>query len=361
MVIWRFLCHCHWMCIGKAMLELKQVCKQYHVQQQTVSALNNINLSVNQGDIVGIIGKSGAGKSTLIRCINLLERPSQGEVWLDDVNLMTLSPAKLRKVRHSVGMIFQHFNLLDSRTVFGNIALPLELQGMKKQAIQEIVEPLLALVNLTDRCDYFPQQLSGGQKQRVAIARALATKPRLLLCDEATSALDPESTLSILTLLKQINQQMKLTIVMITHTMAVIKQCCDKVGIIDQGKLVEFGDVVHIFAEPQHTVTQRFIGQALHLVLPENLQQNIKTTPSAGLYPLVRLTFVNNSANTPLVTEIHQRFGVVVNILQADLEYIHGSNIGFMLCQLKGESAPIDKALAYLTTQSVKSEVLGYV
>ncbi len=343
------------------MLKLTQVSKQYHVQQQTVTALRDINVSIKRGDIVGIIGKSGAGKSTLIRCINLLERPSSGDIFIDDVNLMTLSTADLRQARRKMSMIFQHFNLLTSRNVFDNVALPLELQGMDKLAIANTVDPLLELVELSDKREHFPHQLSGGQKQRVAIARALATEPRLLLCDEATSALDPETTHTILALLKRINQDMGLTIVLITHSMDVIKQICDRVGIIDNGKLVEYGDVINVFAEPTHPVTQRLIGQAFHLELPENLQQRVVFEPAAGLYPLARLTFVNNSANTPLVTDIHQRFGVVVNILQADLEYIHGNNIGFMLCQLIGESAAIEQVLTYLTTQSVKSEVLGYV
>lgn len=343
------------------LLTLVDLHKAYEVNNTAVSALRGIHLSVARGAIVGIIGKSGAGKSTLIRSINLLERPTKGSVIFDGQDLKTLTNENLRKVRQQMGMIFQHFNLLSSRTVFQNAALPLELQGLKKSEIEKRVMPLLELVGLSDRLDYFPEQLSGGQKQRVAIARALALRPQLLLCDEATSALDPESTRAILNLLKQINQEMGLTIVLITHAMDVIKQICDQVGVIDEGQLVEWGEVVEVFANPQHPVTQRLIGQVVQWELPENLQSQVRSQQTAGLHLLVRLTFVNNSAKTPLISHIHERFGVTVNILQADLEYIHGNSLGFMLCQLIGASQDIDKALHYLTEHSVKSEAMGYV
>ena len=282
-------------------------------------ALDDINLSVNRGQIVGLIGKSGAGKSTLIRCMNLLERPSAGQILFDGVDLMQLSPAKLRVVRHKIGMIFQHFNLLGSCDVFDNVALPLRLQGFSKQHIKETVNPLLQLVGLENKKNHFPHQLSGGQKQRVAIARALATKPQVLLSDEATSALDPESTQTVLDLLKKINQEMGLTIVLITHAMDVIKQICDTVGIIDQGKLIEFGHVIDVFAEPKQAVTGRLVGQAVHCVLPACLAAQLSCVPKAGLSPLVKLTFAQKAAQIPLTTIIHDRFGIAVNIMQAEL------------------------------------------
>ena len=343
------------------MLVLKQVTKQYQIKQAVLSALRGIDLSVPRGQIVGLIGKSGAGKSTLVRCMNLLERPSSGQVIVDGIDLMTLSDAKLRQRRHKIGMIFQHFNLLSSRNVFDNVALPLSLQGFSRQHIQKTVMPLLELVGLDDRKTYFPHQLSGGQKQRVAIARALATKPQLLLSDEATSALDPESTQHILDLLKQINQEMGLTIVLITHAMNVIKKICDAVGIIDKGQLIEFGKVLDVFANPQQAVTQRLVGQAVHCELPESLQQRVEPVAKPGLHLLVKLTFTHQSANAPLTNTIHDRFGVTVNIMQADLEYIHGNNLGFMICQMQGGSAATDEALSYLKSQSVISKVLGYV
>ena len=343
------------------MLVLKQVTKQYQIKPAALSVLHGIDLSVSRGQIVGLIGKSGAGKSTLVRCMNLLERPSSGQVIFNDVDLMTLSDAKLRQQRHKIGMIFQHFNLLSSCNVFDNVALPLSLQGRTRQQIQKTVMPLLELVGLDDRKAYFPHQLSGGQKQRVAIARALATKPQLLLSDEATSALDPESTQRVLDLLKQINQEMGLTIVLITHAMNVIKKICDEVGIVDAGRLIEFGKVIDVFADPKQAVTQRLVGQAVHCELPEGLQQRVASVAKPGLHPLVKLTFTHQSANAPLTNTIHDRFGVMVNIMQADLEYIHGNNLGFMICQMQGDAVAVDQALSYLQTQSVISKVLGYV
>lgn len=343
------------------MLVLKHVAKAYRMKQQVLHALHDINLCVPHGRIMGLIGKSGAGKSTLVRCMNLLERPCHGQVIVDGVDLMSLSDVQLRKQRHKIGMIFQHFNLLSSRNVFDNIALPLSLQGFSKQHIKTTVMPLLELVGLDDRKDYFPNQLSGGQKQRVAIARALATKPRLLLSDEATSALDPESTQRILDLLKQINREMGLTIVLITHAMDVIKKICDEVGIIDEGRLVECGKVVDVFARPQQAITQRLVQKAVHCELPEALQSRLAVAATRGLYPLVKLTFTHQSANAPLTNIVHDRFGVIINIMQADVEYIHGNHLGFMICQMQGDSGAIDSALSYLHRQSVISQVLGYV
>lgn len=257
------------------MIRLKQIKKVFQSKEQTVVALEEINLEIAKGEIFGIIGYSGAGKSTLIRIINLLEKPTSGEVWVDNLRIDRLSPEKLRKARQQIGMIFQHFNLLASQTVEKNIALPLEIAGVPKDKIKQRVAELLELVGLSDRASSYPAQLSGGQKQRVGIARALANSPKVLLCDEATSALDPKTTNSILSLLKEINHRLGITIVLITHEMPVIEKICDKVAIIDEGIIVEEGFVAEVFNNPSKAVTKEFVRQVNYLereYLPKNYQ-----------------------------------------------------------------------------------------
>ncbi|TKC62056.1 ATP-binding cassette domain-containing protein [Pedobacter hiemivivus] len=241
------------------MIELKHITKHFNHKNRQVVALDDVSLTVPEGKIYGVIGASGAGKSTLIRCVNLLERPSSGTVTVNGKALMKLSPSELAKERRHIGMIFQHFNLLSSRTVFQNIAFPLELDGQSKQEISKRVYELLALVGLADKAEDYPARLSGGQKQRVAIARTLASNPRVLLCDEATSALDPATTKSILALLKDINQQLNITILLITHEMRVVKNICDEVAVISSGKLIEQGPVDEVFGNPKHELTKEFI------------------------------------------------------------------------------------------------------
>lgn len=241
------------------MIELKHITKHFNHKNRKVTALDDVSLTVPEGKIFGVIGASGAGKSTLIRCVNLLERPSSGTVIVDGKALMKLSPSELAMERRHIGMIFQHFNLLSSRTVFQNIAFPLELEGQSKQEISKRVYELLALVGLEDKSEDYPARLSGGQKQRVAIARTLASNPRVLLCDEATSALDPATTKSILTLLKDINQRLNITILLITHEMRVVKNICDEVAVISSGRLIEQGPVDEVFSHPKHELTKEFI------------------------------------------------------------------------------------------------------
>ncbi|MAZ77212.1 MAG: DL-methionine transporter ATP-binding subunit [Legionellaceae bacterium] len=342
------------------MIEIKQLNKQYHTAGQTVDALCDIDLKVQPGEIFGIIGKSGAGKSTLIRCVNLLEQPSSGEVVVNQQSLTTLSSSALNQARRKIGMIFQHFNLLASRDVHRNVALPLELIGLDKHSINKKVTSLLELVDLTDRANYFPSQLSGGQKQRVAIARALATDPDVLLCDEATSALDPESTVNVLQLLKKINRELKLTILLITHEMDVIKNICDQVAVLSKGKIIESGNVLDIFAEPKAEETKRLTQAALHLELPLSMQEKLQAEPAEGLNPVVRIVFVGESANEPIATSLQQKFNVSVNILQADLEVIKESTIGFTICQLIGDADSVKQSLDYLNQLKLKTEVLGY-
>lgn len=242
------------------MIRLEHIYKTYTSGSKTVTALDDVNLHIHAGEIFGIIGRSGAGKSTLIRMLNLLERPSEGEVWLQEQNLCLLSAAQLRQERQKIGMVFQHFNLLQMRTVLDNVCFPLRLAGLKRKEQKERALEVLELVGLSDHVHKYPRQLSGGQQQRVGIARALANHPQLLLCDEATSALDPETTQSILQLLSEINQRLGITIVLITHSMDVIRAICDRVAVIEAAKLVEIGSVLEVFSNPQHTVTRSLLA-----------------------------------------------------------------------------------------------------
>ena len=257
------------------MIEIRNLSQRFAGPRGWVEALHNVNLTIPAGEVFGIIGRSGAGKSTLVRTINLLTRPSEGSVIVDGRDLTTLPAAQLRAARRDIGMIFQHFNLLSSRTVFDNVALPLELAGMKRDEIEATVLPLLELVGLTTQKDRYPAQISGGQKQRVGIARALASKPKVLLSDEATSALDPETTRSILDLLREINRELGLTIVLITHQMDVIKQVCDRVAVLDAGRVVEEGKVVDVFMQPHHEVTRALIGDVIAHELPPAMKARV--------------------------------------------------------------------------------------
>lgn len=339
------------------MIQLKQVSKQY---SKNTIALDDINLTIQPSEIFGIIGRSGAGKSTLVRCMNLLEHPTSGQVMVDGNDLTLLSIKALRQARLKIGMIFQHFNLLSSRNVFRNVALPLELIGLSKKEIKIKVDRLLSLVGLSEYRDADTQNLSGGQKQRVAIARALASDPAVLLCDEATSSLDPETTKSILSLLKEINKRLGLTIVLITHEMDVIKQICDRVAVLDKGRIVEQGDVVDIFVEPKDPTTKSLTQKSLHIELPEIFLKQIVSEPTAGKNPVLRLAFVGDATREPVLVNIVRQYNVIVNFLQADFEYIKESQVGITICQLIGESADIQRALHYLHDNKVKVEVLGY-
>ncbi len=328
------------------MIVINDVCKRY---DNGFLALKHINLNIARGEIFGVLGKSGAGKSTLLRCVNLLERPTSGTVSVNNTDLTTLSNSELRSHRHKIGMIFQHYNLLESCTVFDNIALPLKILGMTPTHIQQKVASLLELVNLSDKSANFPKQLSGGQKQRVGIARALAADPHVLLCDEATSALDSESTTSILHLLKQINRQLNLTILMITHELEVVKQICDRVGIIHQGELVEQDSTVNIFSNPKHLATQQLIQQSLHFYKPEKHDDN-------SLF--LKLTFIGKDDEEPLISLLSKKFDITINIRQALIEKIQDTTVGFTICQLKGQQSVIQQALEFVKSTSINAEVL---
>lgn len=343
------------------MISFQNLCKTYTLNQHSFTALQAINLTIHRGEIFGIIGESGAGKSTLLRSANLLEKPTSGQVYVDGVDLTTLSVKALNEKRKNIGMIFQHFNLLQSRTAYENIALPLELIGKSKNEIQQTVTQLLDLIHLKDKQHHYPNQLSGGQKQRVAIARALATQPSVLLCDEATSALDNKSTMSILNLLKDINQTLGVTILLITHEMDVIKQICHRAGVLEKGKLVEHGSLVELFAKPKSAITRQLIQKAIHLELPLYIQTKLQMHPDENKSPLVRFTFVGNDSNQPLMTTLVQKFNITVNIIQANIENIQESTVGFTVCQLSGDHGAINEALAYIKPSSITAEVLGYV
>lgn len=345
-----------------SMITLSSVKKSYKSAEGEVTALKGVDLSIERGEIYGIIGLSGAGKSTLIRCINMLERPTEGKVIVDGKDLTTLSEADLRKERKGIGMIFQHFNLLSSATVYDNVAFPLRLANADDETIRKKVEPLLALVGLADKAQQYPAQLSGGQKQRVGIARALAAGPKVLLSDEATSALDPQTTKSILQLIADINKKLGLTVVIITHEMQVIKDVCDKVAVIADGVIAEKGSVVDIFTKPQNPITREFVSTLLSNDLPINYREKeLLQAPVEGGELLLRLTFLGERADDPVIADVIRRFPIEVSILYGTLDQIQSLPYGRMIVGVKGEQAEIDRALAYLDTRDLKKEVLGYV
>ena len=344
------------------MIKLNNITKIFTLPDKKLTALDNVSLHVPKGQICGVIGASGAGKSTLIRCVNLLERPTHGAVIIDDVDLTQLSEAELVKTRRQIGMIFQHFNLLTSRTVFENVALPLELENKSKAEIQEKTTALLALVGLSDKHNVYPSNLSGGQKQRVAIARALASDPKVLLCDEATSALDPATTQSILKLLKEINRTLGITILLITHEMEVVKRICDQVAVIDKGRLIEQGTVSEIFSNPKTELAQEFISSTFHITLPEEYLENLSDTPKhAKSYPIIKFEFTGRSVDAPLLSQASKKFGVELSILTSQIDYAGGVKFGFTIAEVEGDEDAITQAKVYLMENNVRVEVLGYV
>ncbi len=343
------------------MIEIKGVNKVFYQGEREIKALDDINLSISEGCIYGVIGSSGAGKSTLIRCVNLLERPTQGSVRVDGTELNALSNKELTLARRKIGMIFQHFNLLSSRTVFDNVGLPLELAGVSKQAIKEKVDSLLELVGLAEKKDSYPANLSGGQKQRVAIARALASDPKVLLCDEATSALDPATTQSILDLLRKINKEFNLTILLITHEMAVVKSICSDVAIIGGGKLVEQGPVGDIFAHPKTELARQFIRSTLDLSIPEDYLARLSSTPTEKSYPLVRLEFTGASVDAPIISQVAREFNLDISILSSNMDYVGGIKFGLMLAEFFGTEDATEQAITFLKKSKIEVEVLGYV
>lgn len=333
------------------MIEFKNISKHYELKGQTIRALDQINLEIPAGSIFGIIGYSGAGKSTLIRLINLLERPNEGQVIINQTDFTALNASALRRERANIGMIFQHFNLLQTKTVADNIEMPLKLLGVSKDKREQRLNELLEFIDLKHKKDAYPDELSGGQKQRVGIARALANHPKILLCDEATSALDPQTTKSVLDLLKKINQEQGITIVMVTHEMDVIESVCDYVAVMEQGKVIETGSTLEIFSQPQHSTTQNFIQTVLQQQLPVSILNNLENQNQKSIYSL---QFLGTSAQETVVQAAIKQFDISLNILFANMTEINGSVIGQMFIQLLGDPAIIQQAIAFFEAQGVK-------
>lgn len=337
------------------MIQLKDLAKEYQVGSQRITALQGINLTIEKGEIFGIIGHSGAGKSTLIRCINLLERPTSGKVWLDDVELTALGNKKLQEKRRRIGMIFQHFNLLSSATVAENIAFPLKLAKVAQRDIDRKVNELLVLVGLEEHRDKYPAQLSGGQKQRVGIARALANDPDVLLSDEATSALDPQTTNSILVLLLDINRQLGITIVVITHEMHVIRSICDRVAVIDGGQIVEAGSVTDVFLKPQHGTTKEFVEQAVDTT---DLQLAVEHEKAAGNRTIVRITFLGEQTYQPILFETMIQSKTSFNILRGTISSMKDTPYGQLVVELKGKTDAVQQTIQTLRRRGLEVEVI---
>lgn len=344
---------------ARVMIEFKQVSKIFRKGGHEITALSDVSLSVGEGEIFGVIGASGAGKSTLIRCVNGLEKPTSGDVIVAGQSITNLRSNELIAIRRRIGMIFQHFNLLSSHTVFENIAFPLKLARVPKAEIKKRVSELLALVNLEDKHNAYPANLSGGQKQRVAIARALANNPKVLLCDEATSALDPATTKAILALLKDINRRLRLTILLITHEMDVVKMICDKVAILSSGQLVEQGTVGAVFSAPKTDVAKTFIESSLHIDVPVSYLQRLQQTEAGGGQPLVRLQV--SDAHAPLLSEASRLFGVDNHIVSARIDSVSDVTFGVLLVEVRGKPEDAQMAVQFFKQKHSSTTVLGYV
>jgi D-methionine transport system ATP-binding protein len=338
------------------MITLENVTKIYEAANGSVTAVDNVSLQIKEGEIFGIIGYSGAGKSSLIRLLNGLEKPTKGKVIVAGRDIANIKGKELRKARQEIGMIFQHFNLLWSRTVRENIAFPLEIAGVPKEQRKKRVDELIQLVGLQGRENAYPSQLSGGQKQRVGIARALANNPKVLLCDEATSALDPQTTDSILELLVDINKRLGLTIVLITHEMHVIRKICNRVAVMENGKIVEQGEVLQVFRQPKQEITKRFVRQ---VVEPEETKETI--THLLDKYPngtVIQLTFVGEAAEQPLIANVVRQFQVDANILQGKISQTHQGAYGVLFVHMDGEKEEVARAIDYIRQQQVAVEVI---
>ncbi|EHS8009112.1 methionine import ATP-binding protein MetN 1 [Enterococcus faecalis EnGen0340] len=341
------------------MIELKNISVTFQQKKQEIQAVQDVSLTIDKGDIYGIVGYSGAGKSTLVRVINLLQRPTAGTVIINKENILTFSKKELRQQRKKIGMIFQHFNLMKERTIFSNIDFSLKYSGLSKNERRQKISHLLELVGLSEKRDAYPSQLSGGQKQRVAIARALANDPEILLCDEATSALDPKTTGQILALLKKLNQELNLTIVLITHEMQVVKEICNKVAVMENGCVVESNDIVSIFSQPQQPLTKDFIRTATHI--DQALTTILEHPKLADLdknQELIEFSYVGDQTNEPLIAQLYSQYQVYTNILYGNVEIVQNVPIGHLIVVLSGDEAQRQQALTYLAKQGVRTNVL---
>ncbi len=341
------------------MITLEHVSKTFTTKSGYVHAVKDVSLQINEGEIYGIIGFSGAGKSTLVRCINLLERPQEGKVIVDGKDLLSLDSAQLRSTRKKIGMIFQHFNLMRLRTVAQNVAFPLKKSGLSKEEIHRKVQELLALVDLSEKANVYPSQLSGGQKQRVAIARALANDPKVLLCDEATSALDPQTTHSILKLIKDINQKLHLTVVLITHEMGVVKEICDRVAVMEDGRIVEEGSIVDIFTHPQAKMTKSFIASTSTTDrIYDLIEEGHALTELGEDEVIVSLKYDASNATQALISEISRSYGVDCNIIFGNIEVVKETPIGTLIVVLKGDKEKRKAAFDCIKRHGVETEVI---
>lgn len=336
------------------MIQFVNVSKEFVNKDDNVHALRELSLTVEKGDIFGVIGFSGAGKSTLLRMVNALETPTAGQVLVQGQNLAQLSPAELRKTRKEIAMVFQQFNLLDSRTVFDNVAMPLKLNHVPKAEIAERVEELLKFVELSDKRNAYPQKLSGGQKQRVGIARALATKPSILLCDEPTSALDPKTTDSILQLLQKVNRELGVTILIITHQISVIQKICNRVAVMENGRVAEQGTVLEVFSHPKAAITKDFVSTVIDDRIPESIQKSLAT--DARNNTVIRLHFLGSNSREALVSAINKKFNVETNILFASVHELQNTVLGTLVLQLVGSSEEIAAVEAYIQKSDVDFE-----
>ncbi|MCT6893375.1 MAG: ATP-binding cassette domain-containing protein [Bombilactobacillus mellifer] len=343
------------------LVELKNVDVKFKSNHKVIHAIDHVNLTVNRQDIFGIIGYSGAGKSTLVRLINLLQRPNQGEIIVNGQNLLELNSKQLRKSRKKIGMIFQHFNLMNARTIFNNVAFALKGTQLSREQKKQRVNELLNLVGLSDKAQAYPSQLSGGQKQRVGIARALANKPNLLISDEATSALDPKTTESILNLLKDLNKKLGLTIILITHQMEAIKQICRNVAVMEQGKIIETGSIYQIFTNPRQQLTKDFINTTTHLNESINVilhQDQISYLTNEE--KMFHLFYFGETTDLPLISTLYQKFEVSANILYGNIEMLQGKPIGNLIVILSGKPNMLEQALSFLKESQVKVEEINF-
>jgi len=335
------------------MIEIKDVYKTYYRNKIATEALKGVSLNVGEGDVFGVIGYSGAGKSTIVRMVNYLERPTKGQVIVDGQPLDQLSTSELRGVKKQIGMIFQHFNLLDSKTTYDNIAMPLILSKKGKAEINKRVTELLDFVGLTDKAKSYPSELSGGQKQRVGIARALALNPKILLCDEATSALDPQTTKSILQLLKRINKKYNITILLITHEMSVIQEICNRVAVMENGEIIEQGSVLEVFGHPKKLATKSFVETVIHNRIPDSV---LKFLDEKIDNPIYRVKVTGEGAAKPIVNELIKQYDLNVNILFANMTEIQETTLLIMYLQLEGENHAVEEALSYLKSNQARVE-----
>ncbi|WP_059173570.1 methionine ABC transporter ATP-binding protein [Bacillus sp. FJAT-27445] len=338
------------------MISIKNVKKSFPSKQGTLTAVDDVNLDINEGEIFGVIGYSGAGKSTLIRMLNKLESPTEGTITIAGREISSISGSELRKARQEISMIFQHFNLLWSRTVRDNIAFPLEIAGIGSSERKKRVDELIKLVGLEGRENAYPSQLSGGQKQRVGIARALANNPKVLLCDEATSALDPQTTDSILDLLVDINKRLGLTIVLITHEMHVIRKICHRVAVMESGRIVELGPVLDVFKNPQQPITKRFVQQMTEPDDTKDTAENLLVRYPYG--KVIQLTFVGEATEQPLITNLIRQFDLTANILQGKISQTQSGSYGSLFLHLDGAESELEKALEFIHSQQVGVEVI---